>query len=306
MRAITFAQYGGPEVLRQEEVATPEPGPGQVRVAVRTAGVNPIDWKIRAGGMAQGKPLEGVQTPGLELAGVVDALGDGAEFAVGDEVFGWSDTGSYAEYALATAVVRKPEALSWAQAVALPVSGETSLRVLRLLKVAEGDVLLIHGASGAVGRLATQLAIDLGATVVGTAGQPNLEDVKSLGAIPVLYGDGWLERVRQAAPKPVTAVFDATGYGVLADSVKLLAGTERLVTIADAAAFGMGITFSGGGVGGDGEDLRASMLKEVVERMVSGKLDIQLGRNYPLAEAADAQRESATGHSGGKITLTVA
>lgn len=304
MRAITFAQYGGPEVLREEDVPAPEPGTGQVRVAVRTAGVNPLDWKIREGGMAQGKPIEGVQFPGLELAGVVDAVGDGAGFAVGDEVLGWSETGAYAEYALATAVVRKPESLSWEQAAALPVAGETALRVLRLLNVAEGDVLVIHGVSGAVGRLAAQLAIDLGATVVGTAGQRNLDDLKSLGVIPVLYGDGWLDRVREAAPKPVTAVFDAAGYGVLADSVTLLGSAERLVTIADAAAFGMGITFSSG-MGDDGGDLRASVLQEVVEHVVSGKIDIQLARSYPLAEAADAQRESATGHSGGKITLSV-
>ncbi|MCU1680296.1 MAG: NADP-dependent oxidoreductase [Amycolatopsis sp.] len=300
MRAITFAEYGGPEVLREEDVPTPEPGAGQVRVAVRVAGLNPLDWKIRSGGMAQGAPLDGVTIPGAELAGVVDAVGDGTDLAVGDEVFGWSDTGSYAEYALASAVIRKPASLSWEQAAAVPVFGETALRVLRALAVTADDVLLIHGASGGVGRFATQLAVALGATVIGTAGQRNLDDIKSLGAIPVLYGDGWAERVREAAPQPVSAVFDASGHGVLPDSVELLGGSERLITIADASAFALGITFSGGD-----SDTRVPLLEVVTEGVTSGKLDIQLGRNYPLAEAADAQRESAEGHSGGKITLAV-
>ncbi|QRP44555.1 NADP-dependent oxidoreductase [Amycolatopsis sp. FDAARGOS 1241] len=300
MRAITFAEYGGPDVLRLSEVPVPEPGPGQVRVAVRRAGVNPIDWKIRSGAMAEGSAPERPQIPGAEFSGVVDAVGDGAGFAVGDEVFGWSATGSYAEYALAGAIARKPADLSWEDAAALPVAGETALRVLRQLDVKSGEVLLIHGASGTVGRFATQAAVALGATVIGTAGQRSLNDVKALGAIPVLYGDGWPQRVREAADRPVAAVFDASGHGVLPDSVELLGSKDRVITIADGAAFELGLPFSAGGA----NDATPEVLAEILQHVGRG-LRIAHGSSYPLEEAAAAQQESQAGHPGGKITLVV-
>lgn len=298
MRAITFTEYGGPEVLRLNDVPVPEPGQRQIRVAVRRAGVNPIDWKIRSGSMTQDAAPDGVQIPGLEVSGVVDAVGDGAGFAVGDEVFGWSATGSYADYALASAVVRKPADLSWEDAVALPVAGETALRVLDLLGVRAGELVLIHGATGAVGRFATQAAVALGATVIGTTGRQGHDDVKALGATPVGYGDGWLERVRAAADRPVDAVFDASGHGVLPGSVELLGSKDRIVTIADGAAFELGITFSSGG------DPQPDVLERILELRAKG-LRIALGSSYPLEEAAAAQRESEAGHPGGKITLAV-
>ncbi|MFI5609651.1 NADP-dependent oxidoreductase [Amycolatopsis sp. NPDC051903] len=300
MRAITFAEYGGPDVLRLSEVPVPEPGPGQVRVAVRRAGVNPIDWKIRSGAMAEGSAPDRPQIPGAELSGVVDAVGDGAGFAVGDEVFGWPVTGSYADYALAETVARKPADLSWEDAAALPVAGETALRVLRLLDVKPGEVLLIHGASGTVGRFATQAAVALGATVIGTAGQRSLADVKALGAIPVLYGDGWPQRVREAADRPVAAVFDASGHGVLPDSVELLGSKDRVVTIADGAAFELGLPFSAGTT----EDATPEVLAEIL-RYVARGLQIAQGSSYPLEQAGAAQQESQAGHPGGKITLVV-
>ncbi|MDT8915693.1 NADP-dependent oxidoreductase [Amycolatopsis sp. PS_44_ISF1] len=299
MQAITFTEYGGPEVLRLSEVPTPEPGPGQVRVAVRAVGVNPIDWKILSGGMSEDEKPDGEQIPGLEVAGVVDAVGDGASFAVGDEVFGWAATGAYAEYVLAEEVAHKPSGLSWADAAALPVAGETALRVLDLLGVKSGEVLLIHGASGAVGRFATQAAVSLGATVLGTAGQRSLDEVKALGAIPVLYGEGWPERVREATDRAIDAVFDASGHGVLPASVELVGSQERVVTIADAAAFQLGLTFS---AGGDGP--RTDALAKIQEHVQRG-LKIAQGKSYPLADAADALRESQNGHPGGKITLAV-
>lgn len=294
MRAITISQYGGPEVLRLDEVPLPEPGPGQVRIAVKAAGVNPLDWKIRSGAMAEIRPLEFPHILGLELAGVVDAVGEGADLAVGDEVFGWSETGAYAEYALATVVAPKPAGLSWAEAAALPVAGETAVRVLGELGVKSGETVLIHGASGQVGRFATQAAVALGATVMGTSGARSLDEVKELGAVPVEYGEGWLERVREAAPGPVDAVFDAAGFGVLTDSVTLLGSSDRLVTIADAAAFELGLKFSASG----------SQTVEVLNDLVARDgLKIKLGSGYALADAAEAHRESATGHAGGKLTL---
>ncbi|WP_033291975.1 NADP-dependent oxidoreductase [Amycolatopsis jejuensis] len=300
MRAITLAEYGGPEVLQLNDVPVPEPGPGQVRVAVRRAGVNPIDWKIRSGAMAGGAALEKPQIPGLEVSGVVDAAGDGAELSVGDEVFGWSATGPYAEFALGGTLIRKPADLSWDDAVALPVAGETALRVLRLLDVKAGELLVIHGASGAVGRLATQIAVARGVTVIGSAGQRNLDEVKELGAIPVRYGDGWAERVREVADRPVDAVFDTSGHGVLPESVELRGSADRVVTIADAAAFELGLPFSSGGQEGQTTEVLHEILSQV-----RGGLRIAQGKSYPLAEAAAAQEESQGGHPGGKLTIAV-
>ncbi|MEV7552857.1 NADP-dependent oxidoreductase [Amycolatopsis sp. NPDC089917] len=295
MRAITITEYGDTDVLRPAEVTVPEPGPGQVRVAVKAAGVNPIDWKIRSGAMAEVRPVEFPHILGLEFAGVVDAVGEGAGFAVGDEVFGWSDTGTYAEYALASKVTRKPAGLSWSEAAGLPIAGETALRVLGELEVKPGETVVIHGASGQVGRIATQAAVALGATVVGLAGASALDEVKELGAVPVQYGDGWVSRVRSVAPDGVDAVFDAAGFGVLGDSVELLGSPDRLITIADPSAYAQGVKFSAGG-----EESAA-----VLEDLVSRGLKLKPGTAYALADVAEAHRESATGHAGGKLTLTL-
>lgn len=299
MRAITFSTYGGPDVLQLSEVPVPEPGPGQVRLAVRAAGINPIDWKIRNGYMQQNFQVAFPHTPGLEVAGVVDAVGEGADFAVGDEVFGWSETGAYAEYALAKTLAPKPAGLSWADAAALPVAGETALRVLGLLQVHEGETLLVLGASGTVGRFAAQVAVAQGATVIGTAGSRNLDDLKSLGIVPVLYGDGWVERVREAAPGPVDAVFDAAGHGVLPGSVELRGTKDRIVTIADGAAFELGIPFSSGG------EQSREVLTGIAGWVTDRGVRIAQGRSYPLEDAAAAQIESEDGHPGGKLTLAI-
>ncbi|WIY02744.1 NADP-dependent oxidoreductase [Amycolatopsis mongoliensis] len=299
MRAITFSAYGGPDVLQLSEVPVPEPGPGQVRLAIRAAGINPIDWKIRSGFMQQNFQVAFPHIPGLEVAGVVDAVGEGADFAVGDEVFGWSETGAYAEYALAKTLAPKPAGISWADAAALPVAGETALRVLGLLDVREGETLLVHGASGTVGRFAAQVAVAKGLTVIGTAGSRNLDDLKSLGVVPVLYGDGWLDRVREAASGPVDAVFDTTGHGVLPGSVELRGTKDRVITIADGAAFELGIPFSSGG------EQSREVLTGIAGWVTDRGVRIAQGRSYPLAEAAAAQIESQDGHPGGKLTLAV-
>lgn len=297
MRAVQFDETGSSRVLRQVEIEVPEPAAGQVRVAVRTAGVNPLDWKLRRGAMPG---LSLPHRPGLELAGVVDAVGGSAPFAVGDEVFGWAETGSYAEYALATTVARKPAGMSWVDAAALPVAGATALRVLRELEIGSGDVLLIHGASGAVGRTAVQLAVEFGATVIGTAGEGRFDDLRGLGAVPVVYGEGLVDRVRQLVLR-VDAVFDAAGRGVLPESVELRGGTERIITIADPNAAESGVPFSSG----KEWDRTPEVLSELADRVVAGELDLRHARTYPLSEAAAAQDDSESGHSGGKITLAV-
>ncbi|NGO76043.1 NADP-dependent oxidoreductase [Streptomyces sp. YC504] len=300
MKAIVFDQFGGPEVLHEADVEVPSPGAGQVRVRVKAAGVNALDGKKRSGMLEAIYPTAFPAVPGGELAGVVDALGEGVtDVQVGDEILGWSDTGSYAEYALATLVAPKPAGLAWQGAAALPVASETAERVLNLLGVAAGETVLMHGASGAVGTLAVQFATARGARVIATAGPANQDYLTSLGATATVYGEGLVERVRALAPEGVDAVFDLAGKGALEDSIALRGGTERIVTIADFRAPQLGITFSQG----PPQSSRAS-LAAVAQDAAAGKLTTTVTA-YPLAQAAKAQQVSDAGHVRGKLVLTV-
>ncbi|MEV7063474.1 NADP-dependent oxidoreductase [Streptomyces collinus] len=300
MRAILFDRFGGTEVLHEADIDVPQPGPGQIRVRVEAAGLNALDGKIRSGAMEAAFPTALPAVPGGELAGVVDALGEGVrDVQVGDEVLGWSDTGSYAEYALATTVAPKPAGLDWQHAAALPVAGATAARVLDLLGVVAGETVLMHGAAGAVGTLAVQLATARGARVIGTAGAANQDYLASLGATATLYGEGLVERVRALAPDGVDAVFDLAGKGALEDSITLRGGTERIVTIADLRAHRLGITFSS-----SPRERSAAGLAALALDAATGKV-VTTVTSYPLAEAAAAQQVSDAGHVRGKLVLTV-
>ncbi|MEV5491121.1 NADP-dependent oxidoreductase [Streptomyces bobili] len=300
MKAIVFDRFGGPDVLHEADIAVPQPGPGQVRVRVKAAGLNALDGKIRSGMMESVRPTTLPAVPGGEFAGVVDALGEGvSDVRVGDEVLGWSDTGSYAQYALATTVAPKPADLDWQDAVALPVAGETSERVLNLLGVSAGETVLMHGASGAVGTLAVQLATARGARVIATAGPSNQDYLASLGATATVYGAGLVERVRALAPDGVDAVFDLAGKGALEDSITLRGGTERIVTIADVGARQLGITFSQGT-----REHSTAHLAALAQDAAAGKLATTVTA-YPLDQAATAQQVSDAGHVRGKLVLTV-
>ncbi|ANP55010.1 NADPH:quinone reductase-like Zn-dependent oxidoreductase [Streptomyces griseochromogenes] len=297
-KAITFSEYGAPEVLRLSEVTAPEPGPGQVRIRVRAASVNPLDMKIRSGLMAGTVPARFPVTPGLDAAGVVDAVGEGADAAVGDEVLGSAVGGAYSEYALLDRPVTKPAALSWEVAASLVTVGRTAFRVLGQLGVQAGQTLLVHGAGGSVGTIAVQLAVARGITVIGTAGEHDIERVTALGATAVRYGDGWAERVRAAAPRGVDFVFDASGAGVLADSVVLTGDSAHVITIADMSAAQHGVRFSAGGDDQDGESL-----PELVRLAAAGRLTLPILRTYPLAEAARAHTDLEARHHHGKAVL---
>ncbi|MCL7380925.1 NADP-dependent oxidoreductase [Streptomyces sp. 35G-GA-8] len=306
MQAIVFEEFGGPDVLHIKEITEPHAGPGEIRVAVKAAGVNPMDYKIRHGWMEQAfaTPLPAV--PGLEIAGVVDEVGAGVtDVAVGDDVLGWSATGAYAQYALAATAVPKPASLGWAEAAAIPVAGETAARVLDELALRDGETLLLHGAAGAVGSMAAQLATARGAIVIGTASPANHEYVRSLGAIPVTYGDGLVERVRSVAPQGVDAVFDTAGKGALPDSIELRGGTtDRIVTIADPAAAELGVAFSSGGPGSSTPEKKRAGLAENARLAAEGALRLRIAGTFPLAEAAQAQQTSENGHANGKLVLT--
>ena len=300
MKAIQFDRFGGTDVLHEADVEVPQPGAGQVRVRVMAAGVNALDGKIRSGVLQAMFPTPLPVIPGFEVAGVVDALGDGVtDMTVGDEVVGWSDTGAYAQYALASTVAPKPANLDWQRAVALPVAGETAERVLNLLGVARGETLLIHGAAGAVGTVAVQLAVARGARVIGTAGTDNQDYVASLGATATVYGDGLVERVRALAPDGIDAVLDVAGKGALEDSIILRGGTDRIVTLADFSAGQLGVTFSKGG-----GERSADRLAALAQDAATGTLVITVTA-YPLAKAATAQQVSDSGHVRGKLVLTL-
>ncbi|MGW7634687.1 NADP-dependent oxidoreductase [Streptomyces decoyicus] len=313
MRAIIYNEFGGAEVLALGHTDKPVPGPGQVRVKVVTVGVNPLDYKQRYGWVEQFYPTTFPAVPGLEFAGVVDAIGDAEgdgpdgdpadALAVGDEVFGLTSTGAYAEYALAADIVRKPAALSFEAAAALPVAGETAQRVLDLLGLREGETLLLHGAAGAVGQIAVQLAVALGASVVGTASPANHDFLRSLGAVPVAYGAGLADRVRAAAPQGVDAVFDAAGQDALPVSIALLGGTtDRIITIADMHAADHGVVFSAGGT--PPEKVRA-VLAAHARLAVEGRLAVPVVETFALADAAKAQELSEAGHVRGKLVIKI-
>lgn len=300
MKAIRFDRFGGAEVLRETDVEIPRPGPGQVRVRVKAAGVNALDGKIRSGAMEAVFPTPLPAVPGGEFAGVVDALGEGVrDLRTGEEVLGWSDTGSYAEYALATAVAPKPAGLEWRHAAALPVAGETSERVLNLLGVTEGETVLMHGAAGAVGTLAVQFARARGARVVATAGPGNQDYLTALGATATRYGEGLVQRVRALAPDGVDAVFDLAGKGALEDSIALRGGADRIVTIADFSAGRLGVTFASGP-----PEPSAAALATLAEEAAAGKI-VTTVTAYPLDQAAAAQQVSDAGHVRGKLVLSV-
>ncbi|MDL4815905.1 NADP-dependent oxidoreductase [Actinomadura opuntiae] len=299
MRAIRFAEYGAPSVLTVVETAVPEPGPGRIRVAVRAAGVNPIDVKVRSGSMSGGKPLAGPRGLGSEVSGTVDAVGDGVtDVAVGDAVAGWAVGGGYAEYALMAVYAAKPDALTWEQAAALPVAGEAALRALRALQPRKGETLLINGASGTVGAIAAQLAVADGVTVIGTAGPANLDRVGALGAVATPYGAGLADRVRALAPQGVDAVLDAAGHGALPDAIALRGGVDRVVTLADPAASELGVPFLSGGA----EDQTAEVLHTVLEAAAEGRITPPAPQRMSLNEAAQAH-EQLEKRGSGKLVL---
>jgi len=298
-----FTEYGDPDdVLQVIDAPAATAGPGQVRVVVRAAGINPIDAKTVEGLMRNVIPLTLPAGVGTDVSGVVDQVGPGvSEFAVGDEVLGSAVTPSFAEYALAepASLIRKPHEIPWETAGSLAGAGGTAYAVLKKLHLKAGETLLIHGAAGGVGTFAVQLAAARGVTVIGTASERNHEYLQSIGAIPVTYGDGLLERVRSVAPQGVDAVLDASGRGEIPVSLQLTGAPERVLTLVafDAADTGIQMHVDGGGSDlGDG-------LREIVGLIEQRQLSVSISRTFPLAEVGAALKTSGAGHVTGKIVI---
>jgi NADPH:quinone reductase-like Zn-dependent oxidoreductase len=299
MKAVRFSKFGGPEVLEIVDLPDPHPGPGQGRIAVRAAGVNPSDWKKREGLMDQQLP----QTMGYEAAGVIDDLGEGvADVAVGDRVFGFTaEEGAQAELAVLSYYAPISSSLDFPEAAALPAAVETATRALDQLGVRNGSTLLINGASGSVGSAAVQLAVARSVRVIGTASPANHEYLRALGAEPVAYGEGLVERVRALAPDGVDLALDVAGSGVLPELIELAGDPEHVITVADfSGAREHGVRFSRGDTG-----RAVNALAEIGELIESGRFSLPVARTFPLAEVADAHRASEPGHARGKVVLLV-
>lgn len=309
MKAMAQTAYGDPEVLTLTDVDDPTPGPDTVVIDVKAAGVNPVDWKLVAGYLQGVFPHFLPLVPGWDVAGVVSAVGPAVqEYAVGDEVIGYvrhdhmAANGAYAEKVSAHPrhLAPKPTSVDMAAASALPLAGLTALQSLRLAGVGEGDTVLVHAAAGGVGSFAVQIAVDLGATVIGTASESNHEYLRSLGATPVTYGDGLVERVRAIAPDGITASVDYVGTSeAIEASAELIADRSRSTSNVDPTA----ITEAGGRycfVRPQADDL--AHLSMLVDK---GVLAIEVQQTFPLADAVKALRTNMEGHVRGKLALTV-
>lgn len=304
MQAMSYSSYGGIEVLERIQLPMPKVGPGSVLIRVKAAGVNPVDWKIMSGGLDALMDVTFPIIPGWDVAGVVEAVGfDVPEFQVGDEVYSYGrrDTvrgGTNAQFVAlpVNIVASKPKGLSWTQAAGLPLVGLTALRVLDALELKNGNTLLIHNGAGGVGRTGIQLAVQTGVRVIATASERNHARLRELGAEPIGYGDGLIERLREIAPDGVDAVADFIG-GVLDITLAVLKDGGRHASIADGAAQQRGGRYIW--VRPDAREL--NRLSAMVN---AGTLTVDVGATFPMQELAAAYKASMAGFGEGKIVVT--
>lgn len=300
MRAARFERHGPPEVLRISAVPVPEPAVDQVRVRVVAAGVQPFDTLVRSGapGMRAALPA-GI---GNEFAGVVDRVGEAVtHHRPGDAVIGWAHMAAHADYVVAgsEAVIPKPSGMAWAEAGALGASGQTALSALRELEVAPGQTLLVAGAAGGAGSMLVQLARLNGARVIGTASRQRHDHLRSLGAVPVSYADGWTSRVRAAAPEGIDAALDAVGGPTLRSLTEMVADRSRIGTLVDHShAAELGVL----GIRAQRSTRQLRMLADLAEQ---GRLRVAVRARYPLGRIAEAHRDVETGHGHGKVVLDI-
>ncbi|HTT59538.1 MAG TPA: NADP-dependent oxidoreductase [Acidimicrobiales bacterium] len=312
IRAVIAPRFGGPEVLSVVESELSDPRPGEVVVDVRAAGTNPIDYKLFAGTYGA-DPSSLPISPGFEVAGVVRATGGNVDgpsgrIQVGDEVIVYRANAGYASAVLAAAetVVPKPRVMSFEEASGLMLTGVTAIHALTVVRVTRGETVLINGAAGGVGLMAVQLALGDGARVIGTAGPAQHKLLRDLGAEPVTYGEGLVERVRSLAPDGVDAALDLVGSDDAGEaSFALVKDRDRVVTIvASGRAKALGATAIGGGAGSDpGTEIRSAGRFELLRRVEAGTLKVFVERAYSLADASAALEELQKAHAHGKIVL---
>jgi NADPH:quinone reductase-like Zn-dependent oxidoreductase len=302
-RAVRYDNYGDVDVLNVVEVEDPVPGAGQLLVRVKAAGINPGEAKIRDGMLAEQWPSTFPSGQGSDLAGVVEQVGGGVDgFSAGDEVIGYTDErASQAELVVITAenATPKPAGVSWEVAGSLFVVGATAWASVRAVALASGDVVVVSGAAGGVGVIAVQLGRRTGATVIGLASERHHEWLRSHGVVPVVYGDGVADRIREAAPDGVDAFLDMVGDGYVELALELGVAPDRINTIADFAAVEKhGVKSEGNAVGAS-----ASTLAELASLVAAGELEVPIAATYPLDQVRDAYRELAENHTRGKIVL---
>lgn len=309
--AIVYTELGTPDVLQLVEIPDPIAGPGEVVVRIEAAGVNPLDAKLRRGARP-GAPITQPRRVGFDGAGIVESLGEGVSgFAVGDRVAIGNTLGTYATL-LAVKVENLdllPDAVTAAEGAGLSIPVGTAYQCLRSLDVGEGDVLLVHAGSGAVGQATIQFAVAWGATVIATASPARHEQLRELGAIPVAYGEGLADRVRAAVDGDITVALDCIGTDeAIETSLELVEDRNRIATIVrgpDAASFGIR-AFSGGSpepLTAQEQAWRAEAVGVAVELIAASDFQVELGPELPLSEAAQAHKLVEAHAAGGKITL---
>jgi NADPH:quinone reductase-like Zn-dependent oxidoreductase len=304
-RAVVIEQFGGPEVLEVRDVPTPHAGPGQVRVRVSAAGLNPMDWKLV--GSPGAATAFGLSLPtgfGSDLAGTVDEVGDGVTgFAVGDRVYGGALGRAVADHALLTpgvdTLAHTPDGIDDVVASALAVAVTTADAVVAAVGATAGDTLLVGGAAGGVGVFVVQLAVLAGARVIGTGSASSADFLRDLGAEPVTYGEGLAERVRALAPGGVTAAADLVGVETAQAAIALGVPAGRVATIA-AADPPAGVRRTGG------RDAAPDALDRGAGLVASGRVRVPIAATYPLERVREAVEVQRAGHVHGKLVVTLA
>ncbi len=303
MRAVRFDEYGGVDVLEVRQTEDPEPGPGQVLVEVRAAGMNPGEIAIREGRLHERWPASFPSGEGTDLAGVVKALGDGVRaFGVGDEVLGWTEErASHAELVVVAAeqLTTKPPSIPWEVAGSLFVVGMAAYASVQAVAPQPGETVVVSAAAGGVGSVAVQLARRAGATVIGLAGEHNHGWLRSHGIVPVTYGDGQAERIRDAARGRVDAFIDTFGGGYVDLAIELGVAPQRINTIIDYDA----VQRLGVNAQGTHAIATAGLLAELAALVADGSLEIPIAQTFRLDQVRDAYRELAERHSHGKLVL---
>jgi len=302
VKAVRFDQYGGIDVLKVVDVPQPVPGAGEVLVQVKAAGINPGEAKIRDGLLDAMWPATFPSGQGSDLAGIVAETGAGVtDVSAGDEVIGWTDNrASQAEYAVVEEqhLTAKPAGVPWEAAGALFVAGATAYAAVRAVSLTQGDTLVVSGAAGGVGVLTVQLARRAGATVIGLASETHHSWLAGHGVIPVTYGDGVADRIRQAAGR-VDAFVDTFGAGYVELALELGVEPSRIDTIANFQAVEkFGVKAEGNAAGAS-----AGVLAELAGLIAAGQLEVPIAATFPLDRVQDAYRELADGHTLGKIVL---